>query len=86
MFKFLKSVSIFNRQCAAMSTASIVGLTVMVTLFGVYTFGAFFTVTITFEGRGVGVRKGRLPIGQVLAVRRGLIIKDGIFPHGWRIC
>jgi hypothetical protein len=48
-----------------MSTALIMGLDVMATLFGVYTFGAFFTVTITFEGRGVELRKGRLPIGQV---------------------
>ncbi len=36
-----------------MSTALIMGLDVMATLFGVYTFGAFFTVTITFEVRRV---------------------------------
>jgi hypothetical protein len=48
-----------------MSTTPIIGQDVMVTLFGVYTFGAFFTVTITFEGRGVELGKGRLPIGQV---------------------
>ncbi len=48
-----------------MSTAPIMGLAVMVTFFGVYTFGAFFTVTITFEGRGVELGRGRLPIGQV---------------------
>jgi hypothetical protein len=66
MFKNLKSVSILNRQCdVKLSTALIMSLDVMVTLFGVYTFGAFFTVTITFEGRGVELGKGILPIGQV---------------------
>jgi hypothetical protein len=36
-----------------MSTTPIIGHDVMVALFGVYTFGSFFTVTITFEGRGI---------------------------------
>ncbi len=44
-----------------MSTTPIIGhdVQVMVTLFGVYTFGAFFTVTITFEGRGVRGGEGK---------------------------
>jgi hypothetical protein len=43
---------------------------VMFTLFGVFTvvlvvLAHLFTYTITFEGRGWEVGKGRLPIGQV---------------------
>ncbi len=56
MLKNLKSVSILNRQCAAMLAAPIMGHDVIFTLFGVYSFGAFFSqLQITFEDRGWGV-------------------------------
>ncbi len=41
-----------------MSAAPIIVHDLMFTLLGVYSFGAVFTVTITFEGRGGVEREG----------------------------
>jgi hypothetical protein len=46
-----KNVSILKRVGAAVLVAPIMGHAVMFTLFGVYSFGIFSPVTITFEGR-----------------------------------
>ncbi len=54
--KIKKRISILNRQCAAMLAAPIIGHDVKFTLFGVHSFGAFFSqLQITFEDRGWGV-------------------------------
>jgi hypothetical protein len=52
MFENKKSFSILNRQCATMSAVPVMGHGVMFTLFGVYSFGAFFQNYNNFEGGG----------------------------------
>jgi hypothetical protein len=76
------SVSILNRQCAAMSPAPIMDHGVMFTFLVCKVLPHFFTSYM----RG-GTREGRLPIGHHHAklLRHHLIIKDDISPHVWQI-
>ncbi len=74
----------------AVLAAQIMGHDAMFTLFGVYSFGIFFTVTIAFEGweKGKG-REGFLLTNnqaELLLIGRSLILKDNICPHSCQIC
>jgi hypothetical protein len=48
MLKNLKNVGILNRQCVAVLAAPIMGHYIIFAMFGVNSFGTFFTGTIDF--------------------------------------
>ncbi len=87
----LKSVSILNQQCAAMLAAPIMDHGVIFTMFLCSVLAHFSQLQLTFEGggwRSEGFLLAKYHAEPLLigcTVCHGLIIKDGISPHGWQI-